>query len=416
MKIGAEAAGDLGALTLPEFRLDGQISATDGAALVGLLGLDRALNVDKRAGTLSVAVRSAAGSDARVDARLNAGGLAASANGTARLFHANGLAAALDVTLQAADASPLRRGAAAQPAALLPVALRAKLNASANEFALDEHVRRGRRRAGARQAQARLRRGEAHRRPDRRRCDRYSGAARDRCRHAANAARVRCTGCGRASRSATVRLRDFAGRVEFTAARATLTPTLTGRQMRGTLRLAAGEIALENIEGTLAGGRASGQLVLRRGAEGLASRARLALAGADAAAMLPGEGKAPLIGRLGLQADVEGSGLSPASLIGSLSGAGTITLEDAQISGLDPKAFNAAIRAVDQGLAVDAPRIRDIVATVLDGGRLAVPRLDAALAINAGQARIGQRLFSGRARISRSRRAPIWRTPRSMRA
>ena len=110
---------------------------------------------------------------------------------------------------------------------------------------------------------------------------------------------------------------------------------------------------------------------------------------------LPGEGRPVITGRLGLQAELEGSGLSPASLIGSLSGAGTITLEDAQISGLDPKAFNAAIRAVDQGLAIDAPKIRDIVATVLDGGALAVPRLDAPVAINAGQARIGQTIVYG---------------------
>ncbi len=154
-------------LTLPEFRLDGQVSATDGMALVGLLGLDRALKVDKRAGTLSLVVRSAAGSDARVDAKLNAGGLTASANGTARLFSASGLAGALDLTLQAADMSPLRRGAAAQATALLPVALRAKLNANPNEFALDSHHRHRRRRAGARQAQARSRVGEENRRPDR---------------------------------------------------------------------------------------------------------------------------------------------------------------------------------------------------------------------------------------------------------
>ena len=137
MKFGAEAAGDVGALTLPVFRLDGQVTASDGAVLVGLLGLDRAVNVDKRAGTLNVAVRSAAGSDARVDARLNAGGLTASANGTARLFDARGFATAVDVTLQAADVSPLRRGAITQPPALLPVALRAKLNASAAELALE---------------------------------------------------------------------------------------------------------------------------------------------------------------------------------------------------------------------------------------------------------------------------------------
>ena len=65
MKFGADAAGDVGALTLPEFRLDGNLSATDGAALVSLLGIDRALNVDKRPGTLTVAVRSAPGADAR---------------------------------------------------------------------------------------------------------------------------------------------------------------------------------------------------------------------------------------------------------------------------------------------------------------------------------------------------------------
>ena len=50
MKLGAEAAGDIATLTLPDFHLDGQIAATDGSALTGLLGLDRALTVDKRAG------------------------------------------------------------------------------------------------------------------------------------------------------------------------------------------------------------------------------------------------------------------------------------------------------------------------------------------------------------------------------
>src|SRR6185503_10377335 len=188
---------------------------------------------------------------------------------------------------------------------------------------------------------------------------------------------------------------DLSGRVEFTASRAALTPSLMARQVRGALRVEPGEITIEKAEGTLAGGRASGQLVLRRGTDGLGIRARLMLAGGDASALLPGEGKAPVNGRIAFQAEVEGNGLSPASLIGSLSGAGTITLEDAQISGLDPKAFNAAIRAVDQGVAVDAARVRDIVATVLDGGRLAVPRLDAAIAINAGQVSIDHTVVLG---------------------
>jgi large subunit ribosomal protein L24 len=394
MKFGADAAGDIGALRLPEFRLDGNISATDGTALAGLLGLDRALNADKRAATLSVVIRSAPGNDARIDARLNAGGLAVSVNGTARLFSASGLATALDVTLQAADASPLRRGTVAQPAALLPVALRAKLNAGASELALDGISGviggapvRGKLKLGL----GSVRRIEGQIDADALDVGALVAIAAGMPRTAARADAPLWPGepFGESA------FGDLTGRVEFTASRATLTPSLALRQLRGVLRVEPGETAIENVEGVLAGGRVSGQLVLARATDGLGVRARLALAGGDAAVLLPGEGKPPVQGRIALQAEVEGNGLSPASLIGSLNGKGTLTLEDAQIAGLDPKAFNAAIRAVDQALAVDAARIRDIVATVLDGGRLAVPRLDAAVTINAGQASIGHTTVLG---------------------
>jgi uncharacterized protein involved in outer membrane biogenesis len=385
MKIAAEAAGDLGALTLPVFRLDGQITAADGSALTALLGLERALNVDKRAGTLSVAVRSAAGSDARVDVKLNAGGLAASVNGTARLFDPKGFATAVDVTMQAADMSPLRRGAV--PRALLPVAMRAQLNANANELALENIS--GVVGGSAVRGKLKLGLGVAKRIEGRIDADTIeipalvaSLAGTPRSSVPSDAAMW--TG----EPFADSALGKLEGSVDFTAARAGLTSTVTGRQVRGILRLHAGELAIENVEGTLASGRATAELILRRGADGLAARAKFTLLGADAAQLLPSDGKAAVLGRVGLRAEVEGSGLSPASLIGSLTGAGTITLEDARISGLDPKAFNAAIRAVEQGSAIDAPRIRDIVATVLDGGQLAVPRLDAALTVNAGQARI----------------------------
>ena len=200
---------------------------------------------------------------------------------------------------------------------------------------------------------------------------------------------------GAASRSATTRSAIFPAASISAAARAALTPALTARQVRGALRLGNGEVAIDDVEGTLAGGRASGQLALRRGGDGLEARGRFALANADASAVLPSEGRPVIAGRIGLQAEFEGSGLSAASLVGSLKGAGLITLEDAQISGLDPKAFNAAIRAADQAAAVDAAKIRDIVATVLDGGALAVPRLDAPFTLSAGQARVGPTTAQG---------------------
>jgi large subunit ribosomal protein L24 len=390
MKFNAEAAGDVAALTLPEFRLDGQVAATDGSALTGLLGLDRVLNVDKRAGSLSVAVRSAAGGDATLDARITAGGLSASAIGTARLFSASGLSAALDLTLRSADAGPLRRGAAGSPVTLLPVALSAKLKASPNDFVL-EGINGS---VGSSPVRGKLRLSLAPAKTIEGQIDSDfldAGAL-----VAAAAGMPKSTRADAAWSSEPFiesGLGEFSGRIQFSAKRASLTPALTGQQLRGAVRLGGGEIAFEDIQGTLAGGNASGRLVLRRSADGLGMRIKVALAGADAMALWPGEGRPAVSGRLGLSAELEGNGLSPASLVGSLTGAGTIALEDAQIAGLDPRAFSAAVGAADKGMAIDTPRIRDIVATMLEGGALVVPRLDAAFAVNAGQARTGPALI-----------------------
>src|SRR5262249_13846088 len=152
----------------------------------------------------------------------------------------------------------------------------------------------------------------------------------------------------------------LSGRIDFTAARAALTPTLIARQARGAIRLDAGAIAFEDVEASLANGRVSAQLALRPAADGLEARGRFALMNADEAALLADEGRPPIAGRASLQAEFEGSGLSPASLVGSLKGTGLITLEDAQLSGLDPRAFGAAVRAADQNVAIDPAKIRDV--------------------------------------------------------
>jgi large subunit ribosomal protein L24 len=347
------------------------------------------LTVDKRAGTLSVTMRGANGADPQVDARLTAGGLVTTAKGTARLFGADGMAAGLDITFAAADTSPLRRGAAARAKALLPVAVRARLDAAGQQLTLDRIT--GVIDSTPVRGKLTVDFADVTRIEGRFDTDSADAAAL----LALVAGMPKAAAGGEASAWPTdpfgeSYLGEVQGNLSLSAGRATIAPRLVARDIRATLRFGAGEVAIENVEGTLAGGRAGGSLTLRRTADGLDARGRLAVTGADAATVLPSEGRPAITGRLGLQADFAGNGLSPASLIGSLTGAGAITLEDAQISGLDPKAFNAAIRAVDQGLAIDAPKIRDIVGTVLDGGSLAVPRLDAAVVMNAGQLRIAQ--------------------------
>jgi large subunit ribosomal protein L24 len=159
--------------------------------------------------------------------------------------------------------------------------------------------------------------------------------------------------------------------------------------------MGASELALEDIDGDLAAGRLTGEVTFRRIADGVAAHGRLALADVDAAAILPGEGRAAVAGRLALQVEVDGSGLSPAALLGSLTGTGTATLTAGEIAGFDPKAFDVVIGAVDQGLAIDAAKVRDIVTAALDRGSLRVARADGAFSIAAGQARLSTSILRG---------------------
>jgi large subunit ribosomal protein L24 len=380
LRLSTEATGDIAALTLPDLRLEGQITATDGSALVSLAGLDRFVTVDRRAGTLNVTARGAAGSDLKLDARLTAGGLDAHANGTARLFAGKGAAATLDLALQA-DAAPLRRGGP------LPVKLQARLNASADDISIENLS--GAIAGTPVRGRLKLALGTTTRVDGRIDAESVDAAALIAAAIGMPVSAARDAFWPAEPFGAGL-FGDYDGRIEFTLARAAFTPKLVARQVRGALRLGAGEIALEDLEGTLAGGRATAQLTLKRNDAGLSAAARLALDGADAATLLPGETRPSLAGRLGLNVTVEGAGLSPAALIGALDGSGTITLEDAAFAWLDPKAFGAAVRMADQSAALDAAKVRDVVATVLDGGALGVPRLDAVLTIAAGQARIAR--------------------------
>jgi large subunit ribosomal protein L24 len=154
------------------------------------------------------------------------------------------------------------------------------------------------------------------------------------------------------------------------------------------LRFGRQEFAFDDMTGAVAGGRLAGQLSFRSAQDGLKARAKISLTRVDASSLLPSGARPPVTGSLAFSADVEGAGLSPVALIGSLQGSGTIALSDAQFAGLDPRAFDAVTRAVDQGLAIDAVRISDLVSKALDGGQLAVKRAEGTIAVSAGQVRL----------------------------
>ena len=81
----ATAFTDLAKLGAARLDLTGSLSASDGGALIQLVGLDRLVVADKGAGRLEFKARGALDDPMTVDARIAAGGLNMSADGTLRL-------------------------------------------------------------------------------------------------------------------------------------------------------------------------------------------------------------------------------------------------------------------------------------------------------------------------------------------
>ncbi|HYS49298.1 MAG TPA: AsmA family protein [Xanthobacteraceae bacterium] len=393
VRLAAQANGDPFAPDALDVRIDGDAWADYGAVLVQLLGLDRAVAVDKQPGRLTLSAQGPLNGDLRVDAKLATGGFAATANGTARLFGDDGARGTFDITASAADVPLLRRGGANAPGQQLPVGVKARLTAARNLLTFDDLSgtfagipMRGRIEAAL---------GAPMRIDGRLDADAIDVAALVGTAIGAPGA-ARADPAPLSSEPFAPGLFDLAsGRIQFGAARAVLTPALAIRQARASVRLERGEMALEDIEGELAAGRVAGAVSFRRLAEGLAAHVRLALVDVDAAAVVPGDGRPALSGRLALQVEADGTGLSPATLMGSLAGSGSATLTAGEIAGFDPKAFDVVMRAVDQGMAINGPKFKEVVEAALDRGNLRVARADGALSIAAGQMRLSTTIMRG---------------------
>jgi large subunit ribosomal protein L24 len=88
-------------------------------------------------------------------------------------------------------------------------------------------------------------------------------------------------------------------------------------------------------------------------------------------------------------------GRSASALTGAISGNGTVTLEAARIAGLDPRAFEVAIRASDAGQAIDDARLRKIVEPALSGGALLVSSAQIPFTIHDGRLRVSATTLDG---------------------
>jgi uncharacterized protein involved in outer membrane biogenesis len=182
--------------------------------------------------------------------------------------------------------------------------------------------------------------------------------------------------------------KGWRGRVGFQALRGALPGGAELRPVSGALKNDGQSLTFESIKGGIGGGEASGEIDVKPGANGLAVNARVELVGVDGAAMRYRALTMPA-GRASLRMTLASQGRSASALTGALSGEGIVTLQSASIAGLDPRAFDAAIRASDSGQATDDVKLRRVVEPVLSAGALSVASAQIPFTIGDGRLRVG---------------------------
>jgi large subunit ribosomal protein L24 len=194
-------------------------------------------------------------------------------------------------------------------------------------------------------------------------------------------------------------MKGWRGRVAFQALRGGLPGGGELRPVSGTIKSDGQSLTFENLKGNLGGGEAIATIDARPDPNGIVINSRLDFAGVDGNALRYRGLKMPS-GRTSLQMTLMSRGRSVAALAGGLSGSGTITLESASIAGLDPRAFEVAIRASDAGQVGDDNRLKQIVAPVLAAGNLPIATAQIPFNIRDGRLRIdATTLDAGNARV-----------------
>jgi len=182
-------------------------------------------------------------------------------------------------------------------------------------------------------------------------------------------------------------VKGWRGRIAFQALGGTLPDGAELRPVSGIIRSDGQSLTLDTIKGRIGGGDVIATIAARQDASGVALNARLELASVDGAALHYRSLKVPA-GRTSLQMTLASQGRSVAALVGALSGSGTATLEQAKLAGLDPRAFDVAIRASDSGQPTDEARLRQLLEPVLSAGALPVASAQIPFSIRDGRLRV----------------------------
>lgn len=160
------------------------------------------------------------------------------------------------------------------------------------------------------------------------------------------------------------------------------------RPVSGVIKSDGQSFGITAFRGGIGGGEATADIDAKPTPDGFALNARVQLSDVDGTALRYRSLAMPA-GRTSLRMTLASDGRSASALEGALSGNGLVTIDGARITGLDPQAFDVALREGDSGRPIDDVRLRQIVEPALSAGALSVASAQIPFSIKDGRLRVG---------------------------
>ena len=374
---------DLAALRNSEVGIESKLSSQQGRALLALLGLDRTVTAGDGPAQFEGSATGAWGAPLRLKAKISGTGLEAEAEGSAEPW-AQEAKASLSLKVRSADFGPLL---GLKPADTLAqnIGLSSRVQLTGNKLTFDD--------LDSSAGGSRLRGSVAVTLGEEKEIEGEIGA--DQLALApAFALALGAAGHDAAEPLGTGLAKGWRGRIAFQALRGLLPGGSELQPVSGVIKSDGQSLSFDAIKGKIGGGEVTASMDAKPGASGIALNASVQFSGVDGTALRYRNLTMPA-GRASMQMTLTSQGRSASALAGALSGSGTLTLEAARISGLDPRAFEVAVRANDSGQAKDDVRLKQIVESALPAGALAVPSAQIPFTIRDGRLRVGSTTLDG---------------------
>lgn len=199
-------------------------------------------------------------------------------------------------------------------------------------------------------------------------------------------------------------LAGLGGKLDVTAQTITIGDRLAVANPVLTFALAPNRIDFDVKSGAFTGGSVVGGMSIRNVGGNANLTGQFSLIGGTLGSVVwQRAGRSVAVGTLDLSADFEATGRSPAGLVSSLTGGGTLAVHDGEVRYVNPRAVSLVVRSADLGQEFTEDALRDLLGSYIDAGALPFTEVEGPFSIAAGTVRFqNMTLDTAEAKVSGS--------------